>query len=44
MPNGIIISYELDLGTFPVVEVPADANFYMVPENRRSSTTRVRVS
>ena len=44
MPNGIIIGYELEFGTFPVVEVPADATFYIVPENRRSSTTRVRVS
>ena len=44
MPNGIIIGYELEVGRFPVVDVPADANFYIVPENMRRSRSPVRVS
>ena len=44
MPNGIIIGYELDLGTFPYTRLPANTIFHVVPEDRLISGVCVRVS
>ena len=44
MPNGIIIGYELDLGTFPYTRLPADTIFHVVPEDKLISGVCVRVS